>query len=143
MQEKRARQAVPIAVSTRTAIKMRQPLSVFWLVLHCIGSSRRRDAERFEKSTKTCIVVQRKINVLQPTQPKRNLTIAMFDRENSFALSQRKGDLVHHVGGLHCCGRKNHQQLGTLCQSVLNGTVPALTGLYVELVYPHVRTART
>ena len=105
--------------------------------LRCIGSPRRRDSKPLKKSTETCIVVQHEINVLQAAQPKWNLTIAMFDGENSFSLFKRKGDFIHHIGGLYCGGRKNHHQVGTLCQSVLDRTVPALTGLNVQAVHPH------
>jgi hypothetical protein len=53
---------VPIAVRTRTANRNAiTTASVFWLVLHCIGSFWRRAAERFEKSMKTCLVVEREI----------------------------------------------------------------------------------
>src|SRR5213592_2420290 len=122
---------------------MRRPPSLLFLVLHCAGSFQSRGAERLKKSIKTCFVVESEINVLQAAQSKLNLTLAMYDRDNSFAIFQRKGDLVHHVGGFHCSGRKNHDQFETLCQSVLDGTVPALTGCDVELVYPHAGTRRT
>ena len=61
----------------------------------------------------------------------------MDDRKNSFALFQRERDLVHYVGGLDRCGRENYQQLRTRCQSVLDGAIPALTGLDIQSVHPY------
>jgi hypothetical protein len=66
----------------------------------------------------------------------------MDDRKNSFAFFQREGNFVHHIGGLDAIGRENHQQLGTRCQGVLDGTVSTLTGLDVESVDPHGGPAR-
>src|SRR5262249_39123951 len=61
----------------------------------------------------------------------------MYDRENGFPLFQREGDFAHHFGGVDRIGRRNQQQLWTLCQGFLNSTVPVLTNLNVESINPH------